>query len=152
MKRYLVALIVVLIATVGFFAKTLSDTRGDLKTSQKALQEVTANYEYTKQQREDLQTAIQQTAQFYIKELQDNELRANDIISEHIANAKRLSVKLAATANGSPTDSNCIGLSLDGRAELHRETAESLVGITLDADAKVRALQDVIKQLTNKGE
>lgn len=152
MKRYLIALIVVLMATVGFFAKTLSDTRGDLKTSQKALQEVTANYEYTKQQREDLQTAIQQTAQFYIKELQDNELRANDIISEHIANAKRLSVKLAATANGSPTDSNCIGLSSNGRAELHRETAESLVGITLDADAKVRALQDVIKQLTNKGD
>lgn len=152
MKRYLVALIVVLMATVGFFAKTLSDTRGDLKTSQKALQEVTDNYEYTKQQREDLQTAIQQTAQFYIKELQDNELRANDIISEHIANAKRLSVKLAATANGSPTDSNCIGLSSNGRAELHRETAESLVGITLDADAKVRALQDVIKQLTNKGD
>lgn len=57
----------------------------------------------------------------------------------------RLSVKLADATVASVTDSN--QCRADGRAELHRETSEFLIGEAQRADAQVKALQDTIRNL-----
>lgn len=61
----------------------------------------------------------------------------------------RLSVKLADLTVASVQDSN--QCRADGRAELHRETSEFLVGEAQRADAQVKALQGTIKNLQQGG-
>lgn len=57
----------------------------------------------------------------------------------------RLSVKLADATVASVTDGN--QCRADGRAELHRETSEFLIGEAQRADAQVKALQATIRNL-----
>lgn len=57
----------------------------------------------------------------------------------------RLSVRLADLTVSSVTGSN--QCRADGRAELHRETSEFLVGEAQRADAQVKALQETIRNL-----
>lgn len=57
----------------------------------------------------------------------------------------RLSVKLADATIASVTDGN--QCRADGRAELHRETSEFLIGEAQRADAQVKALQATIRNL-----
>ena len=61
----------------------------------------------------------------------------------------RLSVKLADLTVASVKDSN--QCRADGRAELHRETSEFLVGEAQRADAQVKALQGTITNLQQGG-
>lgn len=62
----------------------------------------------------------------------------------------RLSVKLADLTVASVQDSN--QCRADGRAELHREAAEFLIGEAQRADAQVTALQGTIKNLQQGGD
>lgn len=57
----------------------------------------------------------------------------------------RLSVKLADATVASVTDGN--QCRANGRAELHRETSEFLIGEAQRADAQVKALQATIRNL-----
>lgn len=131
----------------------LGDTKAELKHTQQELTEVREHYANLEQQRVALQQALQATAEFYQKELKANTDSAADVVAEYTAANKRLSVRLKqqqATASTTSAGTCSDRPVLNDRAELHSETATSLIRITKDADAQVQALQDTIKLLTTK--
>lgn len=146
--------IAVIILFILFLTAThmLGSAKAELKQSQQELTEVREHYVNLEQQRVVLQQALQTTAEFYQKELKANTDSAADVVAEYAATNKRLSVRLKqATASSATSAGTCSDRPvLNDRAELHPETATSLIRITKDADAQVQALQDTIKLLTTK--
>lgn len=150
--RAMIAVAIAFLLTL-WMSSMLGDTKAELKHTQQELKEVREHYVNLEQQRVVLQQALQTTAEFYQKELKANTDSAADVVAEHIAANKRLSVRLkqqqatASTAGAGTCSDRPVP---NDRAELHAETAASLIRITKDADAQVQALQDTIILLTTK--
>lgn len=108
------------------------------------------HYLKTEVRRAEMQGALQKAASVYSEELRSNAATASSTIDGYIAINKRLSVQLKTVSNTTSAGSCSSGSELNARAELHPETAKDLIGVTMDADSHVKALQETIKQLTNK--
>lgn len=109
--------------------------------------EVVHNEYVTKEQaNKRTQSALNEVSKGYQEDLASNEANAAGVIDGLNASNKRLRVKLASTGT-TEGDRRCFP---DGKAELHRETSEALIRITLDADAHVKALQDTVRALQGK--
>ena len=124
----------------------------DLVSTKQELTEVREYHVYAEHRRIALQQLLQDRTEEYQKEIKANANAAANVIAKHTADNKRLLVKLAqADRREASTRASSDRPVVDDRAELHPETSEALIGITLDADSKVKALQDVIK-LLNKSQ
>lgn len=97
-------------------------------------------------ERDDLQAQLNESARKWAEEKQRSEGNAARIVDGLRSDGIRLSVKLA-DATVASVEAHNRGLS-DGRAELHQETAEALIGLTTEADATVAALQEQLLILT----
>lgn len=147
--RAMIAVVIAFLLTL-WMSSMLGDTKAELKHTQRELTEVREQHANLEQQRVVLQRALQTTAEFYQKELKTNADSAANVVAEHIAANKRLSVRLKQAASSSATSAGTCSYRpvTNDRAELHPETATSLIRITKDADAQVKALQDTVKLLT----
>lgn len=151
--RAMIAVAIVFLLTL-WMSSMLGDTKAELKHTQQELKEVREHYVDLEQQRVVLQQALQTTAEFYQKELKANTDSAANVVAEHIAANKWLSVRLKQQQQATESTASAGTCSdrpvSNDRAELHPETATSLIRITKDADAHVQALQYTIKLLTTK--
>lgn len=150
--RQTIAVIILFIITL-FAAHMMGSAAAELKKKQQELTEVREHYESLEQQRAVLQQALQTTAEFYQKELKANADSAADVVAKYAADNKRLSVRLKQATASTASAGTCSDRPvLNDRAELHPETSESLIRITKDADAHVKALQDTVKLLTKESQ
>lgn len=128
-----------------------SGSQTDLQVTRIELQELKNEHIIYEQERRALQATITASAKAYLREREDAQVRSADVIADHLADNKRLRVRVDTLDSqcSRPSDS---GSEPYGYARLHRTTAEAIVAITNDADSKVRALQDIILQLTKQKE
>lgn len=97
-------------------------------------------------ERDAIQEKLNETAKAWAEDQKRSKGAASSTVDRLTESNVRLSVKLA-DATIAEVQAHNRGLA-DGRAELHRETAEALIGITQDADRQVKALQDSLKEVT----
>lgn len=97
-------------------------------------------------ERDDIQAKLNETARKWAEDQKGSKSAASSTVDRLTQSNVRLSVKLADATVEAVQGYNR-GKS-DGRAELHRETSEALIGITQDADRHVKALQESLKEVT----
>lgn len=97
-------------------------------------------------ERDDIQAKLNETAKGWAEDQARSKSIASGTVDRLTQSDVRLRVKLADATVEAVQGYNR-GKS-DGRAELHRETAEALIGITQDADRHVKALQESLKEVT----
>ena len=97
-------------------------------------------------ERDAIQAKLNETAKAWAEDQKRSKGTAASTVDRLTESNVRLSVKLA-DATVAEVQAHNRGLA-DGRAELHRETAEALIGITQDADRQVKALQESLKEVT----
>lgn len=97
-------------------------------------------------ERDDIQAKLNETARKWAEDQKRSQSAATITVDRLTESGVRLRVKLADATVEAVQGYNR-GKS-DGRAELHRETSEALIGITQDADRHVKALQDSLKEVT----
>lgn len=98
------------------------------------------------EERDGLQAEVTKIAREWAESKEGSESAARSTADRLAESDVRLRVKLA-DAKRSEVEGYNRGLA-DGKAELHRETAEALIRITQDADRQVEALQKTIKEVT----
>lgn len=97
-------------------------------------------------ERDDIQAKLNETARKWAEDQKRSQSSSASTVDRLTESNVRLSVKLADATVEAVQGYNR-GVS-NGRAELHRETSEALIGITQDADRQVKALQDSLKEVT----
>ena len=97
-------------------------------------------------ERDELQAKLDARAKTWAEDQKGSEGAARRTVDRLTESNVRLRVKLADATVEAVQGYNR-GKS-DGRAELHRETSEALIGITQDADRHVKALQESLKEVT----
>lgn len=97
-------------------------------------------------ERDEIQGRLNEIARNWAEDKARTESAASSTVDRLAESDVRLRVKLADATVEAVQGYNR-GKS-DGRAELHRETSEALIGITMDADRHVKALQDSLKEVT----
>ncbi|APU03067.1 Rz-like spanin [Pectobacterium phage PP81] len=141
MREKIIALIVVaVLGLTGYFSYTSGYDKADRKWKD------TIQEQYiTKQKANKItQEALNEVSKGYQEDIAASKADADRIISGLRSDNKRLSVKIKSTTGTQSSDGRCI---FDGRAELHESTASNLIGVTLRADAHVKALQDTVRAL-----
>lgn len=125
----------------------LTHSRADLEMTRRELKEVNHAVFKAHEERLVLQNALAEASEAFSKEIRDSKRLADNTIAKYVADGKRLRVKLASKVPTKCSTGSDSRQELDGRAELHGETATALVGIAQDADAHVRALQETVRIL-----
>lgn len=97
-------------------------------------------------ERDDIQAKLNETAKAWAEDQARSKSIASGTVDRLTQSDVRLRVKLADATIEAVQGYNR-GVT-DGRAELHRETAEALIGITQDADRHVKALQESLTEVT----
>lgn len=97
-------------------------------------------------ERDDIQAKLNETAKGWAEDQARSKSIASGTVDRLTQSDVRLRVKLADATIEAVQGYNR-GVT-DGRAELHRETSEALIGITQDADRHVKALQESLKEVT----
>lgn len=97
-------------------------------------------------ERDDIQAKLNETAKAWAEDQARSKGIASGTVDRLTQSGVRLRVKLADATIEAVQGYNR-GVT-DGRAELHRETSEALIGITQDADRHVKALQESLKEVT----
>ncbi|AWH14585.1 endopeptidase [Pseudomonas phage 22PfluR64PP] len=97
-------------------------------------------------ERDEIQAKLNSTAKAWAEDQARSKSIASGTVDRLAQSDVRLRVKLADATIEAVQGYNR-GKS-DGRAELHRETSEALIGITQDADRHVKALQESLKEVT----
>lgn len=122
----------------------------DGAATKEALQQQIAHNEQLEDLRVRTQGGLNEIAKEWQKHLAEREAKAAGTIARLTADGVRLRVQLADATVCSVTG-DC-GRKPDGRAELHPDAAEFLVGQAQRADAQVKALQEVIRKLQGGGD
>ena len=151
MSKYVWLLLAAWLAGSVYMLNQWSEAKTDLELTRRELKEVQHAIVKTERKRLVLQNALQTTSQAFAEELLRSKDIAADVVDKHLADNKRLRVRLSA-ANTQCAGTGSGGQLTNDRAEIHRETAEALVSITTDADSTVRALQETIRHLQSKTE
>lgn len=144
-----IAMWVILVLTGLGVTYTAGYTSGTAKVNAAHTKELKEALEEKEKIREDYQQYQTGREEQWRKESQMVASAASGIVDDLHSRNIRLSVKLADVTVASVTDSN--QCRADGRAELHRETAEFLIGEAQRADSQVKALQDTVRNLQGKG-
>lgn len=97
-------------------------------------------------ERDEVQAKLDATAKAWAEDQKRSKGTASSTVNRLTESNVRLSVRVA-DATVAEVQAHNRGLA-DGRAELHRETSEALIGITQDADRQVKALQDSLREVT----
>lgn len=101
-----------------------------------------------KEARDEVQAELDATARNWASDQARSAELSAGAVADLRSRGIRLSVQLADRTREAVEGYNR-GLA-DGRAELHPETAESLIRITQDADRQVKALQDSLRAVTHE--
>lgn len=144
MKQIALKYLLVLGAVLSIYFMGLKD--GKHEATLKCAGEQASELIRIQGERDDIQAKLNETARKWAEDKAWTESAASSTVDRLTESGVRLRVKLADATVEAVQGYNR-GLT-DGRAELHRETAEALIGITQDADRHVKALQDSLKEVT----
>ncbi|BBA26463.1 Rz-like spanin [Pectobacterium phage PPWS4] len=141
MREKIIAVIVVaILGLTGYFAYTSGYDKADRKWK-----DVVQEQYITKQKANQItQEALNEISKGYQEDIAASKADADRLVNGLRESNKRLSIRIKSTTGTQSSDGRCI---FDGRAELHESTASSLIGVTLRADAHVKALQDTVRAL-----
>lgn len=137
------ALIVIGLVLSTYF---IGMAEGNKRASVKCAGEQSAQLIRFQGERDAIQQKLNESAQKWAEDQKRSESLAASTVDSLTESGIRLRVKLA-DATIEATQGYNRGVT-DGRAELHRETAEGLVRVAQDADRHVKALQDALKEVT----
>lgn len=137
-----IAMVLVLIVSGYFVGRSDGTSAATLKCAGEQSSEVIR----IQGERDEIQSKLDATAKAWAEDQARSKGTASGTVDRLLESNVRLSVKLA-DATVAEVQAHNRGLA-DGRAELHRETAEALIGITQDADRQVKALQESLKEVT----
>lgn len=130
----------------------LAYTTGYDKADSKWTKEVQSEYIKATKANEDKRIAVQGEVSKVSKKYQDDlaalKGSTDRLIADLRNDGKRLRVQLKATSSQPNSDGRCVS---DGRAELDEEFSKRLIGVTQRGDIWIKALQDTIIELQQKG-
>lgn len=139
-----IAMVVALVLGGFLYGNSLGSSRATLKCAGEQASEVIR----IQGERDAIQEKLNETSRLWAEDQARSKSTARSTVDRLRESNVRLSVKLA-DATIAEVQAHNRGLT-DGRAELHRETSEALIGITQDADRQVKALQDSLKEVTRE--
>lgn len=144
MQRTALKILLVLGAALSIYFMGLKDGKHD--ATLKCAGEQSSELVRIQGERDDIQAKLNKTARAWAEDQKRSQSSASSTVDRLTESNVRLSVKLADATVEAVQGYNR-GVS-NGRAELHRETSEALIGITQDADRHVKALQESLKEVT----
>lgn len=121
----------------------------DSKWTKEVQREYISKLEATERTRQEVQQKVNEISKKYQNDLAALEGSTDRIIDDLRNDGKLLRVKLAATNRELEDNGGCL---IDGKAELDREFAKRLIGVTKRGDAWIEALQNTIIELQQEKE